>query len=162
TLTVRDRATGRERRIRSQYLIAADGIRSTVRGALDIPVRGRDRLAERLVVLFRAPLWELLGELRYVIYLITAGPGPCTFVPAGLPDRWVLGAPWDAALDRIEELTPERATTLLRLASGDPSLEPRIEHVGIVPYGVHLAERFRDGRVFLVGDAAHRVTPRGA
>ena len=23
-------------------------------------------------------------------------------------------------------------------------------------------ERFRDGRVFLIGDAAHRVTPRGA
>jgi len=162
TLTVRDRATGRERRIASHYLIAADGIRSTVRSALDIPVRGRDHLAERLVVLFRAPLWELLGELRYVIYLITGGPGPCTFVPAGLPDRWVLGADWDAARDRIEDLTPERATTLLRLASGDPSLEPGIEHVGIVPYGVHLAERFRDGRVYLVGDAAHRVTPRGA
>ena len=31
-----------------------------------------------------------------------------------------------------------------------------------MPFGIDLAERFRDGRVFLIGDAAHRVTPRGA
>ena len=30
-----------------------------------------------------------------------------------------------------------------------------------VAFGVGLAERFREGDVFLVGDAAHRVTPRG-
>ncbi len=30
-----------------------------------------------------------------------------------------------------------------------------------VAFGIGLAARFRDGNVFLVGDAAHRVTPRG-
>ena len=30
-----------------------------------------------------------------------------------------------------------------------------------VPFGVGLAERFREGDAFLIGDAAHRVTPRG-
>jgi hypothetical protein len=29
-------------------------------------------------------------------------------------------------------------------------------------YGIGLAERFRKGDAFLIGDAAHRVTPRGA
>jgi 2-polyprenyl-6-methoxyphenol hydroxylase-like FAD-dependent oxidoreductase len=161
TLTIRDRAAGRERVVRSRYLIAADGIRSTVRNALGIPVSGRDDLAERLVVLFRAPLWQLLGKRRFVIYLITGGPRPSFFVPAGLPDRWVFGAEWDPTRDRLEDLTPSDVTRLLRLGVGDPSLEPKIEHLDTVTYGVHLAERFRDGRVFLAGDAAHRVTPRG-
>ena len=31
-----------------------------------------------------------------------------------------------------------------------------------MPFGIDVAERFRDGSVFLIGDAAHRVTPRGA
>ena len=30
-----------------------------------------------------------------------------------------------------------------------------------VAFGIGLAERFREGDVFLIGDAAHRVTPRG-
>ena len=32
----------------------------------------------------------------------------------------------------------------------------------MVEFGVDVAERFREGNVFLIGDAAHRVTPRGA
>jgi hypothetical protein len=37
----------------------------------------------------------------------------------------------------------------------------RIEQSRVFSSGAQLAERFRCGPVFLVGDAAHRVTPRG-
>ena len=50
----------------------------------------------------------------------------------------------------------------IREAAGDPTLEPDIERVAAVPFGIDVAERLRDGSVFLIGDAAHRVTPRGA
>ncbi len=59
-------------------------------------------------------------------------------------------------------MTPGRLTRSIRLATGVPDLEPRIEHVSTIAYGVELAERFRKRSAFLVGDAAHRVTPRGA
>jgi 2-polyprenyl-6-methoxyphenol hydroxylase-like FAD-dependent oxidoreductase len=51
---------------------------------------------------------------------------------------------------------------MLRDAAGFPDLEPRIERIAPVTFTALLAERFRRGRVFLAGDAAHRVSPRGA
>jgi len=42
-----------------------------------------------------------------------------------------------------------------------PDLPVRIHRVGAFTFAAQLADRFRDGRIFLIGDAAHRVTPRG-
>src|SRR3954468_674731 len=55
------------RTIHARYLVAANGIRSTVRAALGIPAPGSGPLAERVVVLARGPLWELVGDHRHVI-----------------------------------------------------------------------------------------------
>ena len=76
TLTVRDIEGGSERRIHTRYLIAADGVRSTVRSALGIAASRRQELEARLSVLFRAPLWELVGDRRYAIYFITGAASP--------------------------------------------------------------------------------------
>ena len=58
--------------------------------------------------------------------------------------------PWRSASDPADPHRGRRA----RAAGAD--------HQGQhVPRGRQLAERFSDGRVHLVGDAAHRVTPRG-
>ena len=160
TLTLRETASARVREVRCRYLIAADGIRSTVRSALDIRASRRERLGESLGVAFRAPLWDLLGERRHVIYW--PADGRHAFVPAGPPDRWVFATGWDPSRDRLADLTPELVAGAIRRAAGDPGLEPRIEYVGTVSFEVDLAERFREGSTFLVGDAAHRVTPRGA
>ena len=37
-----------------------------------------------------------------------------------------------------------------------------VQHVSRTTYAVELAERFRERSAFLIGDAAHRLTPRGA
>jgi putative polyketide hydroxylase len=145
------------RTIRARYLVAADGIRSTVREALGIRTHGPGHLADRLGVVFRAPLWELLGEHRHVIYFL-GEDGMTAALPVGRPDRWMYARTWDPERDRLADVTPED----LRLATGVPDLEPRIEHVSHITYGVAVAERFREGSAFLIGDAAHRVTPRGA
>jgi putative polyketide hydroxylase len=162
TLRVRDTASGVERLIRTRYLIAADGVRSTVRSALGIPASRSQELEERLAVLFRAPLWELLGDYRYAIYFVTAAERSPVFVPSGRPDRWVFATEWDADPEQIPALDHADVSRWIRDAAGDQTLEPQIESVAAVPFGIDLAERFRDGSVFLIGDAAHRVTPRGA
>lgn len=84
TVSARDLASGRERRIRSRYLLAADGIRSTVRSALGIPASRSEQLGERLAVLFRAPLWELVADRRYAIYFTGAERPSALAPPASL------------------------------------------------------------------------------
>jgi putative polyketide hydroxylase len=150
---------GAQRRlVRARYVIGADGMRSRVREELGIATEGEDGLDERLAIHFRAPVWDLVREHRYGIYFI---PGGRSFLPAGRPDRWIFAMTWDSAVDDFDALTPERMTQGIRDAAGDPDLPVEIERWMPVSFGVALAERFREGDAFLIGDAAHRVTPRG-
>ena len=137
------------RMLRARYLVAADGIRSTVRAALGIPTTGTGLLGGGLGVLLRAPLWELVGEHRYVIYFLPEGTAA---VPLGLPDRWVI------ATGDLDADVP----ALVRRAAGVADVAPEIDHVFTTTYAVALADRFRESSTFLIGDAAHRLTPRGA
>ena len=50
---------------------------------------------------------------------------------------------------------------MIRLATGVADLQPQILRIGGFSFAAQLAERFRSGSTFLVGDAAHRVSPRG-
>jgi 2-polyprenyl-6-methoxyphenol hydroxylase-like FAD-dependent oxidoreductase len=45
-------------------VIGADGMRSKVRDELGIAIDGPEELEERLVVLFRAPIWDLVRGHR--------------------------------------------------------------------------------------------------
>ncbi|KAF0963440.1 3-(3-hydroxy-phenyl)propionate/3-hydroxycinnamic acid hydroxylase [Rhodococcus sp. T7] len=71
------------------------------------------------------------------------------------------GVERDLARQSVASLTKEQATRLIRLGSGLTDLEPRIERIGTFTFAAQLADRWRDGAVFLTGDAAHQITPRG-
>jgi putative polyketide hydroxylase len=158
---LRDVASGRTRTVESRYLVAADGARSAVRAGLGVPMHGPDRLRDVVTALFRAPLWSLLGERRYGIYSVSAEGVEGSFIPAGPGDRWLYGRQYEPGTHHPDDLTEDLLVDLIRRGAGVPDLRPRIERVGWFQFAAQLAPRFREGSAFLVGDAAHRVTPRG-
>jgi 2-polyprenyl-6-methoxyphenol hydroxylase-like FAD-dependent oxidoreductase len=152
---LRDVRTGARRAVRARYVVAADGARSAVRRALGIALAGPEGLMEGFTTLFRAPLWEVVGEHRHVIYSVTHEAAPATFLPAGR-GRWLFGLRGDG-----DAPDARRAAELIRLGAGVPGLPVRVERSRSFSAAAQLAERWRSGCVFLTGDAAHRVTPRG-
>ena len=158
---LRDLDSGESRVVHARYLVAADGVYSRTRAALGISTHGPGHFADRVGAQFRAPLWELLGDHRYGIYPVTTPESPGTFLPAGPGDRWIFACEWDPEHEELADYTEERMTWLIQLAAGVPNLQPRIERVSAVTYGARMAERFRQESAFLIGDAAHRVSPRG-
>jgi hypothetical protein len=62
----------------------------------------------------------------------------------------------------VDAFPPSRCAALIRAAVGVPDLA--VEVLSVLPWRVRglLADRFRAGRVFLAGDAAHAVPPLGA
>jgi hypothetical protein len=112
-------------------------------------------------VVFRAPLWPVLADRHYALYFVTTPDAPGLFLPAGRGDRWVYGPSTPSEAGEPPGLDPGRLAALIRAGSGIVDLEPVIERIGPFLSPGEVADGFRVGRVFLAGDAAHRVTPRG-
>jgi putative polyketide hydroxylase len=160
TAQIRDVATGETSAVHARYLIGADGAHSAVRNQLGIGMEGPDQLGVHTTALFRAPLWHVAGERRYGLYAIMHPEASGVLLPAGRGDRWLyaheLAPDSPPGTDSIEEMLRR-----IRIATAQPDLRPRIERTGSFSFAAQVADRFREGRAFLVGDAAHRVTPRG-
>jgi 2-polyprenyl-6-methoxyphenol hydroxylase-like FAD-dependent oxidoreductase len=145
---------------RARYLVGADGAYSRLREQVGIAMRGTEEPRDSLMVQFRAPLWDVVGPHRYGIYWVTCHEATGTMLPAGERDRWLYGIEWD--IDRpLDDALQHQLVHMIRVASGRQDLDVRIERMGTFSFAAQLADRWRAGDVFLVGDAAHRVTPRG-
>ena len=148
-------------RVRARYVIAADGARSRVREALGIPLRGVPALYRSINVLLHADLTPWTAHRPAALYFIEQPGLKATFLTINGVNRWgflVNNLSPDGAGD---EYTPERCTAVVRQAAGVPDLDVQI--LGAVPWvaAAQVAERYRGGRVFLAGDAAHHMPPTG-
>ncbi len=163
--TVKDRDTGEERRVGARWLVAADGGRSPVRETLGIRRTGRGTLQHQVSILFRADLEGPLAGRRFSICQIENPEAGLSGAVLGHDDTLRRGTlilqyrPENGAA--AEGFTTERCVGLVRSAIGDPAAE--VEIISVLPWELAAlsAERFRDGPVFLIGDAAHVIPPIG-
>lgn len=151
---------GTARRVEADYVLGADGPRSTVRAELGIATSGPGVVMDAINALFTAPLWEELAERHYGLFPVTHPEAEGVFVPSG-EDRWIYGTTAEPGGIDAARWDAESFTRRIRAAAGLPRLEPRIKRIGTFSYAGELADAFRGGDVFLAGDAAHRVSPRG-
>jgi hypothetical protein len=144
-------------------VIAADGASSPVRRRLGIATRGVERIGEYLSVLFRADLEPIVGSNLCGLYMLQGlgGPAPSVALPTRQDGRWVLATPWRSDVQPLGALATDDLVEIVRRAAGDPDLVVEVLDRQLVGIGAEVAERFRDGNVFLVGDAAHRTAPTG-
>jgi 2-polyprenyl-6-methoxyphenol hydroxylase-like FAD-dependent oxidoreductase len=158
TATVRD--AGGQKRVRARYLIAADGARSPVRQALGIPMHGVPQLYRSVNVLLNADLTPWVKDRPAAIYLVEQPQLRATFMTINGVNRWgfLINLPLEASFDPY---TPEHCAAVVRAAAGVPDLD--VEILGIDPWvaAAEVAERYRVGRIFLAGDAAHHMPPTG-
>jgi putative polyketide hydroxylase len=160
TVVLREPATGACRTVRAGHLVGADGAHSRARSLLGIAMEGPDHLNEQLTVLFEAPLAGVVGDRRHGIYFIQHPEAAGVLVPNGAGDRWLYGRQWAPDRERLADYTDERLTGLIRTAAGVPDLPVEVVAKGAFSFAAQVADRYRAGRAFLVGDAAQRMTPR--
>lgn len=163
TAVLLDRGSGQEHTLRADYLIAADGPTSGVRTHLGIPMTGPGVLSQMLNVLFRADLPSVLLERRSILYQISNPLVPSLLF--GIVDgaqRWLFLAPYFPERgEALADYTPARCTRMVQQAVGIADFPAQIEHVASWEMAALVAEHLQQGRVFLAGDAAHRMTPAG-
>lgn len=143
---------GEQGALRGRFLVAADGKASTVRRLLGIPFRGG-----------RYPDTYLMGDTHDAttlgtdagLYFTRAGLVESFPLPGGVR-RWVVKTPTymrDPTPELLERLVWERVRQ-----RAEARTNTMLSAFGVQRF---LAERFVQGRVCLVGDAAHVVSPIG-
>lgn len=158
-----DRGTGHTWEVQASFVLGADGAHSAVREHLGIAMVGPDDLAEFHNVAFRAPLGDVVRahQHRYGLNIITHPEAAGVLTPDGPHDHWRFTREWRPGQAQLVDLPETDLAHMIVTATGVSSLEPRIERVGAFTFAAQIVERYRERRGFLMGDAAHRMTPRG-
>src|SRR5690606_16778049 len=149
------------RTITADYVIAADGARSTVRGLLGIEMEGDALLGYGQSIYWRGDLSEWV-EGRLCIQFITGNRTgrPANIAPVDGVDRWVTMLMRPGVNARPEPPTREEAIEAIRGAVG-AEVDPEIIDIATWRLSAQVAKRWREGRNFLAGDAAHSFPPTG-
>jgi 2-polyprenyl-6-methoxyphenol hydroxylase-like FAD-dependent oxidoreductase len=138
--------------IRAAYLVGCDGGGSTVRKHLGIGLAGQGNIRKLRQALFYAPdLYERvpMGKGRH--YHIATGPIFPFIIIQDSTKHWTLHAAAE---------TDAEMTEIFTAALG---MDVAVDTLSVNEWTQHLlcADRYRDGRVFIAGDAAHLVIPTG-
>jgi 2-polyprenyl-6-methoxyphenol hydroxylase-like FAD-dependent oxidoreductase len=135
--------------IRGSYLVGCDGGTSMVRKSLGIHLEGEGRIRHQTQVQFRSEaLYESIPMGKGRHYLLADGS---TIVVQGNRTEFTLHSalPVDTDFEKI----------IRGLIGSDVDFE--VLRVNGWNHNLLVAERYRDGRVFIAGDAAHLVIPNG-
>jgi 2-polyprenyl-6-methoxyphenol hydroxylase-like FAD-dependent oxidoreductase len=150
------RARVGEETIECRYLIGADGSRSTVRSLVGAVMSGAT-LGRHCNTIFRAPGISRAHALGpATMYWLVNADAPSVTGPMDKDDTWFFGA----TLPEGRTLEGEGAKQLIRQATG---VDLPIELLSNDEWVAHrlIADRYRDRRVFLAGDACHVHPPFG-
>ena len=159
-------ADGHEEQVRVRYLAGCDGAHSTVRSAAGIPFEG-DAYPQTFVL----GDVEASGPLAAGSINSFAGHGVAMFFPLGHPATWrviamaaadAAAAPAGPAGEAGSDLS---LAELQAIVDGPTAGAIRVhDPVWMTRFRLHHRQtaRYRDGRVFLAGDAAHIHSPVGA
>ena len=143
--------------IRGCLLIGCDGARSLVRKAIGANFEGATYPENTILVTTDFPFEQHLEELSGVNYIWKPGG---TYSLLRLPDLWRV------SLHPAEGQTPEDALTDKSIHAQTREVLPNAGDLNIVEkriYKVHrrVAAHYRNGRMFIAGDAAHLNSPKG-
>ncbi|MEU5159724.1 FAD-dependent monooxygenase [Streptomyces sp. NPDC020875] len=167
TAVLYDRRTGTERTVTADYLVGADGRHSPVRAGLGIGMHGRGDLGEIFRVFFDADLSGPLAALpevaegrRFALFWLQE-PVPGVFYTTDVPGRYGYVLGMSRHPPDFGAFTDERCAELVRTGLGLPDLPLKVIETGRTEILSMIADRFGEGRVHLVGDAARLVPAPG-
>ncbi len=171
TATLRS-AAGQEETVRARYLVGCEGSNSLVRKTLNLSFEGARYEGEQFIQADCKIRWTLPQGSSY-LFLTSDGylmviemPDDYVRIFISLPDapakvQEALAREAGAAEDKSDEPTLEEIrSNLVRLTGVEAELS---EPVWLARYRTshRYADRFREGRAFVAGDAAHVHVPLG-
>ena len=145
-------------RVTGRYLVGCDGAGSTVRKQLGLRFEG-DTLGKYFYVVDAQIDWSLgYGEDFYHCFCRNTF---VAFIPIPGEQRFRIIGTLPPRYEQPGQITLEQICTLIQADSEIPLIFREISWHSIYKVHTRKADRFRRGRCFVAGDAAHVHTPAG-
>ncbi len=142
-----------------EWVIAADGARSTLRDLLGLEFKGHTFEEKFLIADVRMPAEDLPTERRFW-FDPPFHTGQSALMHRQPDESWRIDLQLGPDADIDEELKPENYLSRIRKMVG--ARDFRVDWVSIYRFNCRRIERFVHDRVIFVGDSAHQVSPFGA
>ena len=150
-------------KVAADWVIAADGARSTVRRLMHLEFEGRVFQDQFLICDIKMKM-ERPAE-RWFWFDPPFNRGKSALLHKQADDVWRLDFQVGNEADREEEMKPDNVARRVRAMLG-PDLGEDIaftfEWISLYRFQSRRLKRFRHGRVIFAGDAAHQMSPFGA
>ena len=147
--------------IEADYVIAADGAGSRTRERLGISMEGPDALQHYVMIHCEGDLGKFIDHRPGVLFFVFDPDANGVFIIYDDTKSWVFMKSFDPNTETPEDFDDERCRQEINKAIGSDDVDYAIRNVSPWTMTAQIAERYRDGRIFLVGDAAHRFPPTG-
>ncbi|KNG82470.1 hypothetical protein ANOM_009532 [Aspergillus nomiae NRRL 13137] len=157
---IQDRDSKEVYKVRSRHVVACDGAKSAVRSFLGIKSEGEDSYETMMTIHFNADLRpivkEQVGMLHWVMDPLVSG----FIIGYDLSGNQVLICNFDSKKWPVESWNEEHCRKVVDAAIG---ANVKYDILSFRPWILSrkVAKSYRDGQVFLAGDAAHSFPPTG-
>ena len=162
--TCLDKLSNKEIKIRSKYLVGADGGNSKVAENIDLPFEGKMGVGGSMNILFKADLSKYVAHRPSVLYWVLQPGADIGGIGMGLVrmirpwNEWLIV--WGYDINQpAPKVDKDFATKVARDLVGDPELEIDLLSVSTWTVNNMYAKKMSKGRVFCAGDATHRHPP---
>jgi putative polyketide hydroxylase len=163
TVEILNKKNNQRETLAAQYLIAADGADSPSRRLFNIEMEGKDNLGAFCNIYCEMNLDKYVGHRQSVGFVFTRPDIRGTFILSkdGYK-KWLVGVRLDADRHLTKELfTDNFCVDYVKKVINDPEVEVRLINKAFWTMAALIAKQYRARRVFLAGDAAHRLPPTG-
>ncbi|MFG1811948.1 FAD-dependent monooxygenase [Streptomyces sp. NPDC049040] len=158
---IRDRDSGEVTRVVAQYVIAADGGR-TLGPALGVQMQGTVNMANVTTAYFSADLSQWWHEGTLITWFVNPYRPDLNSILLEMGPTWGTHCEeWGLtfSLGDADRSDKEAVAGRIREVLGLPAIDLTVHLVSQWTVEGVLADRYRAGRVLIVGDAAHRQPP---
>jgi 2-polyprenyl-6-methoxyphenol hydroxylase-like FAD-dependent oxidoreductase len=151
---VTDARTGQSETLHARYMVGCDGAAGTVAQALRVEYEGMGRVANSVNVYFRSPQLAKIHKMGWARFYRFTDAGGSWGELIGIDGKELY------RLSVLKAVPGADGHTYLRRLAGT---EVEYELISVMAWERRecVADRYRDRRVFIAGDAAHQNSPTG-
>ena len=152
---------GSQKRIKAHYLLAADGAKSDVRNLCKIPLEGDQHIQTFVAIQVKGDLRPVVQKEIGIVYKFISHEGMSFAVVYDLKDSFVFHRPIFPPYETVKDFTYARCRDIIKKITKHKLLDFEIIDINSWEMSAVVAKTYQKERVFLIGDAAHRIPATG-